>query len=213
MVSEQGTGGQPSSYEAFGMSEDPEALSNRQEKLLAKSRKASGKGKGVRAENLRARAQFGTKNPKKIAQMMLLEQARKFREDPASAGLSETERQKMLAETTQAAQTGAQSVQAALARSAMTGQQIAPGALQEAARAAGGQAAQARATASQRARELSNQMIRQQGQQIYAALAGAPMVVDPMEAAGQQAATTMVTEVAPQIAGDLAYGMAPGGGE
>ena len=51
-------------------------------------------------------------------------------------------------------------------------------------------------------------MIRQKGQQVYAALAGAPAVVDPMEAAGQQAAQTMVTDVAPQIMGDLAYGLA-----
>tara|TARA_R110000824_G_scaffold15270_1_gene64378 strand:+ start:1411 stop:1971 length:561 start_codon:yes stop_codon:yes gene_type:complete len=181
---------------------------DRETRLAVKARKATEKGKATRAENLRARAQFGTKNPQKIAQMMLLEEARKFREDPASAGLSETERQKMLAETTQAAQTGAQAVQSTLARSAMTGQQMAPGALQEAARTAGGQAAQARATASQRARELSNQMIRQKGQQVYAALAGAPAVVDPMEAAGQQAAQTMVTDVAPQIMGDLAYGLA-----
>ena len=208
MASEYGTGGQSSAFDKYGYGADVDKKSYRESRLLQKSRKAAAKGKGVRAENLRARAQFGTKNPKKIAQMMLLEQARKFREDPASAGLSETERQKMLAETTQAAQTGAQSVQAALARSAMTGQQIAPGALQEAARAAGQQAGQARATASQRARELSNQMIRLQGHQIYAALAGAPMVVDPMEAAGQQAAQTLVTDVAPQIAGDLAYGLA-----
>ena len=201
-------GGQSSSYDAFGSGADPDALGQRESRLMRKSQKAAGKGKGVRAENLRARAQFGTKNPKKIAQMMLLEEARKFREDPASAGLSETERQKMLAQTTQAAQTGAQAVQSTLARAAMTGQQMAPGAMQEAARAAGGQAAQARATASQRARELSNQMIAQKGQQVYAALAGAPAVVDPMEAAGQQMAQTMVTDVAPQIAGDLAYGLA-----
>ena len=140
--------------------------------------------------------------------MMLLEEARKFRENPSSAGLSETERQKMLAQTTQAAQAGAQAVQSTLARAGMTGQQMAPGAIQEAARAAGGQAAQARATASQRAQELSNQMIAGKSQQIYAALAGAPATVDPMEQAGTQMAQTMVTDVAPQIAGDLAYGLA-----
>ena len=181
---------------------------NRSQVLENKADTAAGKGNLVKAENKRARAQYGTKNPEKIAQMMLLEEARKFRENPSSAGLSETERQKMMAQTTQAAQTGAQAVQSTLARAAMTGQQMAPGAIQEAARAAGGQGAQARATASQRAGELSNQMIAAKNQQIYAALAGAPATVDPMQEAGTQMAQTMVTDVAPQIAGDLAYGIA-----
>ena len=78
-----------------------------------------------------------------------------------------------------------------------------PGALQQAARDAGSGTAALEADASARLTKLDVDRRNAKKAELMAALAGSPIA--PPTAA-QQAATTLATDVAPQIIGDLVYG-------
>jgi hypothetical protein len=179
-------------------------LSNAQQRKMKRAGRLQARGKLDKAEKLRNKATYGTNDPQEIARMKLLKRARAFDKDPESFGVSEQERQESLAAARQAGETEAQGIQTLLARKEMSGAGImTPGALQTAARAAGSGTGAIAADAQARLSRLHTDRINSANAEILAALGGAaPKPPTPVE----QASTTFLTEVAPQIAGDLVYG-------
>jgi|TARA_R100001440_G_scaffold59873_2_gene79609 hypothetical protein len=180
-------------------------LSRSQQRKMDRAAKLDSKGKAVKAEELRNKALYGTKDPAEIAKMKLLEEARLFDQTGgASAGVTRQEREETMMGARQAAEQSAQGIQTMLARKEMSGAGIqSPGALQEAARDAGSGGAAIIADASARLAKLDVDRRKARKAELMAALAGAP-VAPPSTA--QQMATTFATDVAPQILGDIAYG-------
>ena len=180
-------------------------LSKTQQNKMDRAANLDSKGKAVKAEELRNKALYGTKDPTEIAKMKLLEEARKFdMTGGASAGVSRQEREETMAAARQAGEQSAQGIQTMLARKEMSGAGIqSPGALQQAARDAGSGTAALEADASARLTKLDVDRRNAKKAELMAALAGSPIA--PPTAA-QQATTTLATDVAPQIIGDLVYG-------
>jgi hypothetical protein len=180
-------------------------LSKSQQNKMDRAANLDRKGKAVKAEELRNKALYGTKDPAEIAKMKLLEEARKFdMTGGASAGVTQQEREETMAGARQAAEQSAQGIQTMLARKEMSGAGIqSPGALQQAARDAGSGGAALIADASARLTKLDVDRRKAKKAELMAALAGAPIA--PPTAA-EQMGTTLATEVAPQILGDLVYG-------
>jgi hypothetical protein len=180
-------------------------LSKSQQNKMDRAANLDRKGKAVKAEELRNKALYGTKDPAEIAKMKLLEEARKFdMTGGASAGVTQKERDETMGAARQAGEQAAQGIQTTLARKEMSGVGIQnPGELQQAARDAGSGTAALEADASARLTRLDVDRRKAKHAELMAALAGQPIA--PPSAA-QQAADTLVTDVAPQIIGDLVYG-------
>ena len=148
----------------------------RQARLREKAQKAAAKGKTKKAEMLRTRARYGTKNPREIAKKMAYESLRKsergireFEKDASQFGLTEAERQGMVGESLAAAGQAAAAQQAGRARQGMGQGGFQAGYMQQAARQLGAAPSQAAAQASQQARMLSEAKIGAEQAKRYAA--------------------------------------------
>ena len=192
----------------------------RQARLRGKAQKAAAKGKTKRAENLRARARYGTKNPRLIAKQMAYESLRKsqqgireFEKDPSQFGMTEAERQGMVGESMSAAGQAAAAQQAGVARQGMGQGGFQAGYMQNAARQLGAAPSQAAAQASQQARMLSEAKIGAEQAKRYAAADTAKADLDEVFrkrlAARQQTMSDFGT--AAEAAKDVAEGAAAAG--
>lgn len=192
----------------------------RQARLRGKAQKAAAKGKTKRAENLRARARYGTKNPRLIAKQMAYESLRKsqqgireFEKDPSQFGMTEAERQGMVGESMSAAGQAAAAQQAGMARQGMGQGGFQAGYMQNAARQLGAAPSQAAAQASQQARMLSEAKIGAEQAKRYAAADTAKADLDEVFrkrlAARQQTMSDFGT--AAEAAKDVAEGAAAAG--
>jgi hypothetical protein len=148
----------------------------RQERLRSGAQKAAAKGKTKKAEMMRARARYGTKNPRVIAKQMAYESLRKskqgireFEKDPSQFGMTEAERQGMVGESMAAAGQAAAAQQAGMARQGMGQGGFQAGYMQKAARQLGAAPSQAAAQASMQARMLSEAKIGAEQAKRYAA--------------------------------------------
>lgn len=157
----------------------------RQARLRGNAQKAAAKGNTKKAENLRARARYGTKNPRLMAKQMAYESLRKsqqgireFEKDPSQFGMTEAERQGMVGESMAAAGQAAAAQQAGMARQGMGQGGFQAGYMQNAARQLGAAPSQAAAQASQQARMLSEAKIGAEQAKRYAAADSASAGLD-----------------------------------
>lgn len=179
-------------------------LSKKQQNMMKRAAKLDDKGKATKAEDLRNKATYGTKDPAEIARMKLLKEARKFDKNPEAFGVSKQEREATMAAARQAGEQSAQGIQTVLARKEMSGAGIqSPGELQKAARDAGSGQMAVQADASARLAKLHTDRINAKNAEIRLALANER---PPPPTTAEQMANTFATDVAPVILGDIAYG-------
>ena len=114
--------------------------------------------------------QFGTANPRKIAKQITMEQLGKFQKDPSQFGMTESDRQRMVAESMQAAGQASAAQQAGMARQAMGQGGFQAGYMQQAARQMGAAPSQAAAQAAMRARELGEAKMMAKSQELQGRL-------------------------------------------
>lgn len=114
--------------------------------------------------------QYGTANPRKIAKMITMEQLGKFQKDPSQFGMTESDRQRMVGESMQAAGQASAAQQAGMARQGMGQGGFQAGYMQQAARQVGAAPSQAAAQASMRARELGEAKILAKSQELQGRL-------------------------------------------
>ena len=120
--------------------------------------------------NQAMKKQYGTANPRAIAKQITYEQLGKFQKDPSQFGMTESDRQRMVAESMQAAGQASAAQQAGMARQAMGQGGFQAGYMQQAARQMGAAPSQAAAQASMRARELGEAKIQAKSQELQSRL-------------------------------------------
>ena len=116
------------------------------------------------------RKQYGTANPRAIAKQITYEQLGKFQKDPSQFGMTESDRQRMVGESMQAAGQAAAAQQAGMVRQAAGQGGFQAGYMQQAARQIGAAPSQAAAQASMRARELGEAKIQAKSQELQSRL-------------------------------------------